>query len=71
MDGVLKEKHQIYVIAPLIEESENSDLTNVLELKDKMNLAFGSKFKIDIKRYADRETYQSTEMFLNKTSNKN
>ena len=44
----LKQKHQIYVIAPLIEESENSDLTNVLELKDKMNLAFGSKFKIDI-----------------------
>ena len=44
----LKEKHQIYVIAPLIEESENSDLTNVLELKDKMLLAFGSKFKIDI-----------------------
>lgn len=44
----LKQKHQIYVIAPLIEESENSDLTNVLELRDKMNLAFGSKFKIDI-----------------------
>ena len=44
----LKENHQIYVIAPLIEESENSDLTNVLELRDKMNLAFGSKFKIDI-----------------------
>lgn len=31
----LKEKHQIYVIAPLIEESENSDLTNVIELRDK------------------------------------
>ena len=44
----LKEKHQIYVIAPLIEESENSDLTNVIELRDKMNLAFGSKYKIDI-----------------------
>ena len=44
----LKKKHQIYVIAPLIEESENSDLTNVLELRDKMNLAFGSKYKIDI-----------------------
>ena len=44
----LKEKHQIYVIAPLIEESENTDLTNVLELKDKMMLAFGSKFKMDI-----------------------
>ena len=44
----LKEKHQIYVIAPLIEESENSDLTTVNELRDKMNLAFGSKYKIDI-----------------------
>lgn len=44
----LKQKHQIYVIAPLIEESENSDLTNVLELRDKMRLAFGEHFKIDI-----------------------
>ena len=44
----LKLKHQIYVIAPLIEETENSDLTNVLELRDKMNLAFGSKYQIDI-----------------------
>jgi len=44
----LKENHQIYVIAPLIEESENSDLTNVIELRDKMNLAFGSKYKIDL-----------------------
>ena len=44
----LKKHHQIYVIAPLIEESEYSDLTNVIELKDKMNLAFGSKFTIDL-----------------------
>lgn len=44
----LKNNHQIYVIAPLIEESENSDLTNVIELRDKMNLAFGSKYKIDL-----------------------
>lgn len=44
----LKNKHQIYVIAPLIEESDNSDLTTVTNLRDKMNLAFGSKFKIDI-----------------------
>ena len=48
MNEELKEKHQIYVIAPLIEESENSDLTTVLALRDKMNLAFGSKYKIDI-----------------------
>ena len=44
----LKQGHQIYVIAPLIEESENSDLTNVNDLKEKMILAFGSKYKIDL-----------------------
>jgi ATP-dependent DNA helicase RecG len=44
----LKAGHQVYVIAPLIEESENSDLTNVNELKEQMRLAFGSHYKIDI-----------------------
>ncbi len=44
----LKNNHQIYVIAPLIEESENSDLTNVYKLKDQMDLAFKSLAKIDI-----------------------
>ena len=44
----LKNKHQIYVIAPLIEESENSDLTTVNELRDQMKLAFKDKYKIDI-----------------------
>ncbi len=45
----LKQKHQVYVIAPLIEESENSgDLTSVNELKDQMKLAFGERYKIDI-----------------------
>lgn len=48
MYNELKENHQIYVIAPLIEESENSDLTNVNDLKEKMTLAFGSKYKIDL-----------------------
>ena len=44
----LKQGHQIYVIAPLIEESENSDLTTVCQLKDQMKLAFGAHFQIDI-----------------------
>ena len=44
----LKKGHQIYVIAPLIEESENSDLTTVNELKDQMKLAFKDLYKIDI-----------------------
>ena len=48
MYSELKQKHQIYVIAPLIEDSENSELTSVNNLKDKMNLAFGSKYNIDV-----------------------
>jgi len=48
MHTELKNNHQIYVIAPLIEENESTDLTSVYTLKDKMNLAFGSKYNIDI-----------------------
>lgn len=44
----LKDKHQIYVIAPLIEESESLDLTTVEDLKDKMESAFGSKYNIGV-----------------------
>ena len=44
----LKNGHQVYVIAPLIEESENIDLTTVNELKDQMKLAFKDLYKIDI-----------------------
>ena len=45
----LQNNHQIYVIAPLIEDGEKSqDLQSVMRLKDQMNLAFGKKYKIDI-----------------------
>ncbi|MBO5414144.1 MAG: ATP-dependent DNA helicase RecG [Bacilli bacterium] len=45
----LKLGHQVYVIAPLIEDSENtSDLATVCNLKDQMTLAFGKQYKIDI-----------------------
>lgn len=44
----LQSGHQIYVIAPLIEESDKIDLKNVDELYEKMNLAFGKKYKIGI-----------------------
>ena len=44
----LLNNHQIYVIAPLIEESETLDLTTVNELKDKMMLAFGEKYNVGI-----------------------
>ena len=44
----LKEKHQIYVIAPLIDGDEETELTSVNDLRDKMNLAFGSKYNIEV-----------------------
>ncbi len=48
MYNELLNNHQIYVIAPLIEDSETLDLTTVEELRDKMNLAFGKKYNIDV-----------------------
>ena len=45
----LKKHHQVYVIAPLIEDvGENSDLASVCDLRDKMQLAFGAYYNIDI-----------------------
>ena len=44
----LKENHQVYVIAPLIEESDKIDLENVTDLEDKMNKAFGKLYKIGV-----------------------
>ena len=48
MYNELLANHQIYVIAPLIEDSDTLDLATVDELKDKMNLAFGDKYNIDV-----------------------
>ena len=42
----LKQKHQIYVIAPLIEESDKINLENIVELYNKMNRAFGKFYKV-------------------------
>jgi len=44
----IKAKHQIYVIAPLIEESDRIDLENVNELEEKMTSAFGKICKIGV-----------------------
>jgi len=44
----IKKKHQIYVIAPLIEESDKIDLENVNKLEEKMTSAFGKVCKIGV-----------------------
>ena len=44
----LKNKHQIYVVVPLVEESDKIDLENVYDVYDKMNKAFSKVCKIGI-----------------------
>ena len=48
MYNELKQKHQIYVIAPLIEDSEESSLESVYELQRKMDKAFSKITKTGI-----------------------
>jgi len=48
MYNELLQNRQIYVVAPLIEESEKIDLENVTKLEEKMNKAFGSKYNIGV-----------------------
>ena len=45
----IKQGHQVYVVAPLIEDDQgNSNMESVNELYNKLNLAFNSKVPIDI-----------------------
>ena len=48
MDNELSLGHQIYVVAPLIEESDKIDLENVYEIESNMNKAFGKKYNIGV-----------------------
>lgn len=45
----IKEGHQIYVVAPLIEDEEGeSNLNDVKKLKEKLDVAFNNKIQIEI-----------------------
>ena len=63
----LKLHHQVYVIAPLIEESEKIDLENINKLKDKMTLAFGKVYNIGIMhgRLSSKEKESVMNQFKN------
>ena len=63
----LKAGHQIYVIAPLIEESDKIDLKNVNDLYEKMNKAFGKLFNVGILH--GKMTNDEKEDVMNKFSN--
>lgn len=65
--GELKLHHQVYVIAPLIEESDKIELENVIKLKDKMELAFGKVCKVDIMhgKLSNKEKEEVMDKFKN------
>lgn len=42
----LKKNHQIYVIVPLIEESDSLDMEWIEKIESQLNKAFGSRYKI-------------------------
>ena len=45
----IKEGHQIYVVAPLIEDEDgNSNLNDVIKLKEKFDIAFNNKVNVEI-----------------------
>lgn len=44
----IKLNHQIYVVAPMIEENDNTDLKTVNLLKEKFDLAFHGKVPIEV-----------------------
>jgi len=48
MKKELDEKHQIYVVAPTIEDEEESNKESVKDLEEKMNKAFGKIAKIGV-----------------------
>ncbi len=63
----LKLGHQIYVIAPLIEESDKLELENVIKLQDKMNLAFGKLFTVGLMhgKLSNKEKEEVMDHFKN------
>lgn len=44
----IKKGHQIYVVAPLVEESDKIDLEDTYKLEEKMNKAFGKICKVGL-----------------------
>ena len=61
----LKKHHQVYVIAPLIDDTNSQgDLNSVIKLKDEMQQAFGKYFKIDI--IHGKMATASKDMIMNK-----
>ncbi len=60
--GALKNGNQAYVIAPMIEENEETDYTNVFDLKHKFELAF-KNYTVEILH--GKMTYEEKDKVMN------
>jgi ATP-dependent DNA helicase RecG len=71
MFNELKNNHQVYVIAPIIEESDKIELINISDLEEKMNKAFGKLFKIGTMhgKMDQKEKEKIMEQFINNEIN--
>jgi ATP-dependent DNA helicase RecG len=67
MYNELLQNHQVYVVAPLIEESDKIDLENVTTLEEKMNKAFGSKYNIGVLH--GKMSNEEKDIIMNKFKN--
>ena len=65
----IKLGHQVFIVSPLIEDSEESNLNSVLKLKEKMDIAFNHKIKIEIihGKMKQKEKDEIMNDFLNGT----
>ena len=63
----LKNKHQIFVVSPLIEQNDELNLNSVTDLKEKLHKAFGETVEIEILHGRLKQTEKDTLMkdFLN------
>lgn len=64
---LLAKKQQIYIVTPLVEESESIDTKNVLDVFENIEKHFGSQYKVGLLHgKLDNETKQDTmEKFVN------
>lgn len=67
----LRQNHQVYVIAPLVEESNSSDLKNIYELEEKFNRAFSKLYKIGVMhgKLKPKEKESIMESFIKNETN--
>ncbi|WP_237026394.1 ATP-dependent DNA helicase RecG [Lactobacillus sp. S2-2] len=67
LENHLEEKEQVYVVVPLIEESENLDMNNVNSIFNKLNNRINSNFNIDFLhgQMKENEKNEKMELFKN------